>query len=164
MKARPNNSPAEHARLRILLRDVTRAAELAGHDHQLVKQLRAAIAPVPTTAGYDPGFPWDPLSYEWWARAGQRVGATAKQLRFAAHWAATGNSAASARFAGHEGRSKQAGHVALRSRAVERLLQEAAAEMDRPRIPLKGKMRDRWRYADYWSRRTYPQLTPFTET
>jgi len=143
MKARPNNSPAEHARLRILLRDVTRAAQLAGPDHALVCELRQALQPRAADSGYDPGFPWQPLGYQWWQRAGQRVGATTKQLRFTAHWAATGVAASSARFAG------MLGHVALRSRAVERLLREAAAEMDKRRIPLKGKMRDRWRYRDW---------------
>ena len=80
------------------------------------------------------------LTYVWWQRAGQRVGATTKQLRFAAHWLSTGNSAASARFAGMGAAAKQAGHVALRSRAVERLLQEAAVEMDRRRIKLPHKL------------------------
>jgi hypothetical protein len=43
--------------------------------------------------------------------------------------------------------AKQAGHVALRSRAVERLLQEAAVEMDRRRIKLPHKLSARrWLY------------------
>ena len=147
MKPRTNNMPAEHTRLRRLLQDVTQAVELAGPDHPLTRSLRQALQPRAADAGYDPGFPWQPLSYEWWARAGQRVGATTKQLRFAAHWVATGNSAASARFAGMGTPAKQAGHVALRSRAVERLLQEAAQEMDRRRIKLPHKLAARrWLY------------------
>jgi hypothetical protein len=58
MKARPNNSPAEHARLGILLQDVTRAIELAGPDHELVRSLRQALQPRAADAGYDGAFPW----------------------------------------------------------------------------------------------------------
>src|SRR5262249_54326966 len=118
MRSNTGSAPAEHTRLRKLLKDVTLAIESAGHDHPLVKQLRHALSES-VGAGYDPTFPWAPLSYEWWQRAGQRVGASVQQLRFAAHWASTGNAAAAARFAGLGGdHPKQAGHVALRGVAV----------------------------------------------
>ena len=62
MKVKTNNSPAEHARLRQLLRDVTRAVELAGPDHQLTRSLRQALRPRAADAGIQPG--WRAISKE----------------------------------------------------------------------------------------------------
>src|SRR5262249_22574970 len=98
-----------------------------------------------------PGFPWAPLTFEWWQRAGQRCGASTAQLRFAAFWAATGNGAAAARFAGLGGdHPKQAGSMALRRVAVGKLLRAAVAEMHARRIPLSSRLRtEAWRYEEF---------------
>src|SRR5262249_20441522 len=110
MKSSTSNSAAEHARLRKLLTDMARAAELAGPHHQAVQSLRTALQAPPAGASYDPGWPWQAsgLGFEWWTRTGQRVGASRQQLEFTAAWVACGNAAPSRRASLRCGRQRSA--------------------------------------------------------
>jgi hypothetical protein len=127
-------SQRKHAKLVALVKELGIALEILGRDHPLVRVIADQLRPpAEGMAGYDP----DPagiwshggLTEDFWVRNGQRVGASARQVRYAASRVAGGNRAASARFAGYSKYAKQVAQTVERSPKVVELRARAAREI-----------------------------------
>jgi hypothetical protein len=131
-----NISARQHARLRGLLKDIETALAIAGRDHPVVKGIAELLEPAREMAHYDPTGLWQPLGEAWWRRAGEMLGASLKQVRYAAARLNGAKMTASARVAGYEGTSlKQTAQAVDRSSKVTALIARAKQEMERRGAP-----------------------------
>jgi hypothetical protein len=74
-------SVRERARCKRLVRDLSIGVSLLGESHPTVRMLAAVLSP----QRQDPvALIWAPLGFSWWQRAGEAIGASAQQIRFAA--------------------------------------------------------------------------------